>query len=73
MCVCVCMCVCVYNHLTVCKQMIDIKVSCLCYIVILETIQLCANKWLILNRIICIWYEYLKSFNCEQTNELHLV
>ena len=36
-------------------------------------ITVCANKWLILNRIIHIWQEYLKPFNRMPTNELWLV
>ena len=27
-----------FNHLTVCKQMTDVKLNCLCYIAVLETI-----------------------------------
>ena len=42
------------NHLTVCKQMTDVKLNFYCYIAILKTIYLCANKWLILNRIISV-------------------
>ena len=37
------------------------------------TIQLCANKWLMLNSIVSIRSQYLKSFNCAQTNKLWLV
>ena len=34
---------------------------------------MCANKWLIVNRIICVWYKYLKPFNCVLKNALRLV
>ena len=33
-----------YNHLTVCKQIIDFKLNCSCYIAILETTYLCVKK-----------------------------
>ena len=35
----------------------------------LETIILCGNKGLILNRIISVTWQYLKTFNCVQKNE----
>ena len=41
-----------YNNLTVWKQMTDVKSNSKCYMSILKTIQLRANKWLIVNRII---------------------
>ena len=37
---------------------------------ILEIIWLCANKSLILNRIICVWYEHFQPFDGVQTNDL---
>ena len=44
-----------FNHLTMCKQMSDVKSNCKCYMGIFETILQCANKWLILNRTINVW------------------
>ena len=35
----------IWNHLNVCKQMSNIELNYLSYIGILETIQVCANKW----------------------------
>ena len=39
-----------------------------CYgcIAILETIYLWTEKWLILNKIICIWEKYKKIFVCKK-------
>ena len=34
---------------------------------------LCVNKWFIVNRIICIRYEYLKLFNSVQKKKKELV
>ena len=45
-----------------CKQMINIKMIYKYLISILETILLCANEWLILNRIIIVGLQYLKPF-----------
>ena len=41
-----------FEHLTECKQITDFKLNCYCYTAILETIQLCANEWVMLNKII---------------------
>ena len=49
--------------------MINIKQNHLSWIAIYETIYLSANKWLILNWFISIWYEYLKLFKYVQTND----
>ena len=43
-----------FDHLIVYKQMTDVLLNCMWYIAILESIKLCANKWLIVNRIIRI-------------------
>ena len=48
-----------HNHLNVCKQMTDVKLQCL------KPFD-CANKWLIVNRIIHVRLKYLKPFNCLQ-------
>ena len=34
-----------YNHLTMWKQMTDVKLNCLCCVTVLQTILLCENKW----------------------------
>ena len=36
-------CTCI--HLSVSRQMTDVQLNCLCYVAILETISLCADKW----------------------------
>ena len=43
--------------------MIDVKLNCYCYIAVLETIKLSANKT------ICVRKQKLKPFNCMQTND----
>ena len=64
------------NHLTVNSRIFNIKCNYLCQILKLETISLCANKWLILNQDYLISWniniksQYLKIFNCEKTKEL---
>ena len=40
------------------------------YLESFEAIYLCINKYLIVNRIIRFRLQYLKQFNCVQTNEL---
>ena len=60
------------KHLSVYKQIAYIKLNHYCYIEIPGTIYLCTNYGLILNRIISDRWQYLKPFNCVQTNELWL-
>ena len=44
----------IFDHLNVYKQMTRVKLNFKGYIEILETIKLCANKWVVLNRIISV-------------------
>ena len=53
--------------------MTDFRLNYLCYGAILESIHLCSNKWLNINRIIRVWYKYLKPFLCVERNELLLI
>ena len=45
-----------------------LMLNCYCYIAILETILLGGNKWLIVNRMIRIRYQYSKTFNWVPKN-----
>ena len=44
----------------------DYKLNYKNYITILGSIPLFANEWMILNMIISVKYQYLKTFNCVQ-------
>ena len=50
-----------FDHLTVCKQMTDVKLNCEYYMAILSPIYQCAYKWVVLNS-----KQYLKPFNCAK-------
>ena len=55
-----------FKHLSVCKEMADIKLNCYCNISIPKTIQLWANEWVMLDRIISIKKQNMKLSNCVQ-------
>ena len=52
-----------FDHLTLCKQVSEIKLNCQCFIAILETLYRYGK-----NGIIGITKQYLEPFNCLQTN-----
>ena len=63
----------IWNDLSVCKQMIDIELDWNTrWILMLKSNpwnHLIANKWLILNRIISIKWQYLKLLIYVRTND----
>ena len=58
-----------FNHITVCKQMTDVKLSCSCYIAIPETILLCVNKWALACRKCYLRTIYLQMHTHVHTRE----
>ena len=46
--------------------MSNVKLNCLCYIAILEIIQLWTNESVMLTSIISVEQQYLKPFGCMQ-------